>query len=262
MSLDKHGSGRRHLPPVRVRHPSERKSLSRSATRALDILEFFGQARRPLRAIEISRMLDMRPSTTDQLLKTMVDSSHLVFDAQSKTYLPSPRLVGFGSWVVDMFGADQWLRNLVRDVQRRTKALITLTTPNDVSMQVVDLAVPRGEQAERGTRISLFGSAVGAAYLSTLDDDAFVRLADRARIDPADIPDILEEFDRIRRDGFAQGPTGEEFWSIAIPLPAEGLSFPMVLGLAGRREHVKANAVQLKDMMAEAIRDWFSRHEH
>ena len=83
---------------VRVKRPSERRSLSRSATRALDVLEFFGEARRPLRAVEISRVLGMHPSTTNQLLKTMVDSAHLVFDAHSKTYLPSPRLARFSTW--------------------------------------------------------------------------------------------------------------------------------------------------------------------
>ena len=73
--------------PVRTRRPGERRSLSRSATRALDVLELFGQVRRPLRAVEVSRALDMHPSSTNQLLKTMVEAGHLIFDARAKAYL-------------------------------------------------------------------------------------------------------------------------------------------------------------------------------
>lgn len=45
---------------MRVKRPSERRSLSRSATRALDVLEYFGEARRPLRAVEISKALGLQ----------------------------------------------------------------------------------------------------------------------------------------------------------------------------------------------------------
>ena len=70
------------------------------------MLEYFGEARRPLRAVEIAKALELHASTTDQLLKTMVDSAHLVFDARSKTYAPSHRLAGFGAWVVESYGAE------------------------------------------------------------------------------------------------------------------------------------------------------------
>lgn len=112
-------------PSPGMKRPSDRRSLSRSATRALDVLEYFGVARQPLRAIEIARMLGMQPSTTDQLLKTMVDSAHLVFDARSKTYLPSPRLIGFSGWIIETYGAGEVLRELVRDVQQRTGLLVS-----------------------------------------------------------------------------------------------------------------------------------------
>jgi DNA-binding IclR family transcriptional regulator len=225
----------------------------------LDILEFFGEVRRPLRAVEISRMLGMRPSTTDQLLKTMVDSSHLVFDARMKTYRPSPRLAGFSSWMVDTFGTDQHLRNLLQDVQERGGVTVTLTTPNDLFMQVLDLAVPDAEQAERGTRISVFGSSVGSAYLSTLEDEGIRRLADRARVREEEMPKILEDVARIRRAGYADGPTGTgEIWSIAMPLPRGNQALPMVLGVAGPVARVKQDCQMLRKIMVQAIDRWIA----
>lgn len=204
-------------------------------------------------------MLGMSPSTTDQLLKTMVDSAHLVFDAQSKTYLPSPRLIGFSSWIIETYGTDDRLRGLVRDVQSRTGMVVTLTTPNDLFMQILDLAVPPGRQTERGLRVSLFGSAIGSAYLSTLEMGEIQRLASRARIAATDLPAILEAVMCIRRDGFADGPSADmAVWSIAMPLPMQGLRVPMVLGLAGPTEQVQRDRDALQQVMQDAIARWIS----
>lgn len=251
-------------PPVRgkpakvhVKRPGERRSLSRSATRALDVLELFGDARRPLRAVEIGRVLGMHPSTTNQLLKTMVDSAHLVFDARSKTYLPSPRLADFSNWLIEIHGGGGRLRELVRDVQAQTGMVVTLTTANDLFMQIIDLA-PEGEGGERGLRVSLFGSAIGSAYLAMLDDAEVARLADRARIPLPEIPAIIEGVAAIRSAGHADGASGgvDTVWSIAMPLPTDGQRVPTVLGLAGPAERVRPNLDELCRIMREAIARW------
>lgn len=251
----------RHLP-VRVKRPSEKRSLSRSAARALDVLEFFGQERRPLRAVDIGRKLHLPPSSANQLLKTMVDSGHLVFQVKGKSYLPSPRLAGFGGWMVDTYGADERLRNLVRDLQYRAGLLITLTTPNDLFMQIIDWAAAPGQHTERGLQISIFGSAIGSAYLSTLDKDALVRLADRARVPVSQMPALLAAVASIERAGYADGPSLDgRIWSIAMPLPRHVTAIPMVLGLAGPHEQVRKNADELKREMLAAVSRWTVHEE-
>lgn len=243
-----------HLAKVRIERPSDKKSLSRSATRALDVLEYFGEVRRPLRAIEVSKMLGMQPSTTNQLLKTMVDSGHLVFEARTKTYLPSPRLVGFAGWLVDTFGAGENLRGLMKDVQKATGQVVTLTTPNDLFMQVIDLAAPAGQAAERGLRIAVFGSAIGSAYLATLEAADIERLAHRARIPAEEMASVFEAVGQIRRDGYADGPsTGGEFWSIAMPVPQDDATIPIVLGIAGPPGEIRDNRDEIVRIMREAI---------
>jgi DNA-binding IclR family transcriptional regulator len=244
---------------IRIKRPSERRSLSRSATRALDVLEFFGEAQRPLRAVDIARMLAMNPSTTNQLLKTMVDSGHLVFEARGKTYLPSPRLAGFSSGIVATYGAGGRLRDLIREVHARTggASTVTVTTPNDLFMQVIDLATPDDRPTERGLRISLFGSAIGSAYLAMLGDAEIARLADRARIPAAEVPAILEGAAHIRRVGHADGPsTDRTIWSIAMALPMQGLRVPTVLGLAGPPEQVREGSAEIAAIMREGIARW------
>jgi DNA-binding IclR family transcriptional regulator len=239
---------------VKVMRPDERRSLSRSATRALDVLELFGGERRPLRAVEIGRALAMNPSTTNQLLKTMVGSGHLVFEARGKTYLPSPRLAEFSSWIVDSYGAGGRLRDLICGIRDRTGMVITVTTPNDLFMQIIDSAIPAGMTAERGLRISLFGSTIGSAYLSMLDEAEIARLADRARMPLKDLPLLLDAIAHVREQGFAEGPSGD-LRSIAMPLPDHRLHFPTVLGLAGPAETVRERSVELVAAMRAAITD-------
>jgi DNA-binding IclR family transcriptional regulator len=255
------GSGS-HLA-VRIKRPAERRSSSRSATRALDVLELFGEVRRPLRAIEISRALDMHSSTTNQLLKTMVDSAHLVFDAKAKTYLPSPRLSQFSAWIVDSYGADGRLRKLIEELHETTGMVITVTTPNDLFMQIVDASIPSipGDERvpERGLQVSIFGSAIGSAYLATLDDEAVLRLAHRARVGEEDMRWLGEQAQRIRDEGHAFGPAAmdQRTWSLAVALPAQGLKVPAVLGLAGPVRVLKARQQEYAQQMRETIARWF-----
>jgi DNA-binding IclR family transcriptional regulator len=249
------------LPPTaRMRRPSDRRSLSRSATRALDVLEYFGATQRPLRAIEISNALSLHPSTTDQLLKTMVDSAHLVFDAHTKRYYPSPRLAGFGAWLAQGYYGGDRVRSLLKALNAATGENITLSSPNDVFMQVVD-AVWRPDcldQAERGLRVPMFGSAIGGAYLATLPESAVQELMTRARVPASEAPEMLEGVRRIQRDGYAFGgmSADDSIWSVSIALPQPALGVPLVLGLAGPARRVEANRLTYFARMREAIAYW------
>lgn len=244
----------RHLS-VRVQRPGDRRSSSRSATRALDLLELFGRERRPLRAVEIGREMAMHASTTNQLLKTMVDSGHLVFDARAKSYLPSPRLAEFAGWIVATYGAGGRLRELVAELSACTGMVVTVSTPNDIDMQVIELALPEGRRGERGLRVSLFGSAVGSAYLAMLDDGEIARLAHRARVPPAEISALIAEVSGIRARGHAEGALEDSpYWSLAMPL--QGLRVPAVLGLAGPADDMQARLDELLGIMRAAIARW------
>src|SRR5579859_7494960 len=89
------------------------RSCAVSAIRALDILGEFRRLRRPLRAVELVDALGFPTSSTDQLLKSLVESGHLIFNRRAKTYFPSARLSPFGSWMSGLyFGEDRISRAL------------------------------------------------------------------------------------------------------------------------------------------------------
>jgi DNA-binding IclR family transcriptional regulator len=240
---------------LRVKPPGERRSVSRSAVRALDILEYFGQARRPLRAIEIFSALGLHPSTANQILKSMVESAHLVFDVRTKTYQPSHRLARFGAWVTECYGGGPAVGEVLQDVQAAAGEVVTLTTPNDLFMQILDLggAIDTELRAERGLCVSVFGSAVGAAYLSTLSEREITWLATRARLAAPEAAEALADAVRVRRDGFAEGPSGGGVWSIATPLPPHAGRVPLVLGVAGPSDRVRGRSGELASVIQGAI---------
>ena len=86
------------------------------------------------------------------------------------------------------------------------------------------------------------------------DDDEIIRLADRARVPTNDLPRILAEAQAIRRDGYAAGPSGDVFWSVAMPLP--GLQQPTVLGLAADQDAVLADIPGHVAAMRAAVSRW------
>jgi DNA-binding IclR family transcriptional regulator len=239
-----------------VKLPGARRSVSRSAVRALDILEYFGHVRRPLRAIEIFSALGLHPSTANQILKSMVESAHLVFDVRTKTYQPSHRLARFGAWVTDCYGGGPAVGEVLQDVQVAAGEVVTLTTPNDLFMQVLDLGGRMDEtvRAERGLCISVFGSTVGAAYLSTLSDAEISWLAARARLAAPEAAEAVAQAVRVRREGFAEGPSGSgDIWSIAAPLPERAGRIPLVLGVAGPLDRIQGRRAELASVIRGAI---------
>ncbi len=244
------------MPLVQIRKPSDRRNVSRSATRALDTLELFGARRGPLRAVEVASALGLHPSTTNQLLKSMVDSGHLVFEARSKSYLPSARLVEFGQWLSTRFASGAQLNELIRLLSDLTGQIITLATPNDIFMQVVDLVVPKNRQEFRGLQISMFGSAVGGAYLSTLDQDEISRLAYRARVPESAWARIFNDANVARLKGFSTAESDSSNWSIALPLSISGLSAPKVIGMSGDPAALRDSPEAIARRMQDAIGHW------
>lgn len=248
--------------PSRIKRPCDRRSASRTAVRALDVLEMFGDQRLPLRAVEIGKALGMQPSTTGQLLKTMVESAHLVFDARAKTYFPSPRFASFGSLILENYGMLEGPQQLVQDVRSDTGGVVSLATPCGLFMQVIELQgrLDRADSGERGLSIPLFGSVMGSAYLATLPDDEVKRLGSRAQIPPANIFTAIKSFAAIRLEGYADGPTlDNKTWSVAVALPAGASPIPLVLGCSREAEDIHADCSIIYDAMRKRVEALFGR---
>jgi DNA-binding IclR family transcriptional regulator len=118
------------------------------------------------------------------------------------------------------------------------------------------------EAAERGLRVSIFGSTTGAAYLSTLPRTEVDRLIARARINEDDALVIFAQTAAVRKAGVADGPSGGgRYWSIALSLPAQLSPAPLILGLAGPAERIKQNLANLHHLMRDMVEHCLSEDD-
>lgn len=231
-------------------------SVSRSASRALDILDYVGEIGRPFRAIEVVRHFDLHPATVNQLLKTLVASSHLLFDVRRKTYFPSPRLLRFSNWMTEAYGPILKLHELLCNLREATGGVAAISTANGLFMQVLDLAGTRRFPGHgQGIQVSLFETtAIGDAYLSTLSDEEIERLACRARVPAKRTSELLAKISQIRCDGFADGLSVDgSFWSVAIPLSDLATPIPLVLGIADFTDNLRSRTQSFERRMRDAI---------
>jgi len=253
MEDDSRNSGIRHTSGE-IRHPGERRNISKSAVRALDVLEHFASVRRPLRATDIANALDLHPSSADQLLKSMVDSAYLLIDPEGKVYRPSPRLMPFGNWLAENYFGGDALSGLIATMAARTRQIVTIAAPQGGWLQLVDVATPPAlvGLVRKGSRVSITNSTLGAAFLAAHDDREIDRWIDRSpdarHLTPSARAGLKASVDAARENGFACG-LSDRLFSIAVTLPRPAAGIQLVLGLAGRPEHVEPRAAELGEQM-------------
>jgi DNA-binding IclR family transcriptional regulator len=244
-------------------------SNAKSASRALDILVHFESVRRPQRAIDIAEALQLPRSSTDQLLKTLLNAGYLVFFPDGKTYFPSARLSPFSEWMADTYHQAE-LSRILSEVHASTGHTVTIAMQNDCFMQVMDyrgdwIAAP----VSVGLRTPLVGSAIGGALLTTQGESEVRKLINRAlrlrvlKGKPIDLAGVSRLLNAYRQCGFAwtrlplagsqeAGPKGE-LLSVAVPLPRRLSRVPMSLGIAGPAHRLIDHERDIARMMRSSI---------
>lgn len=252
-----------------VQPPGGKKNLSKSATRALDILEYFALVGRPLRAVEIAQALDFHTSSTDQLLKTLVDSAYLMFDSNNKLYYPSPRLVNFGSWLATNYFGDNRIYRLLQTVHQDTGDIVTLSIRYGASMQIVDFIEPlaRAGTIVKGSRVSITKSIIGTAFLTLHSDKEVIRIVDQVNTESGQKPsvselrELLQRVRQARTDGYVSIPATAigTPWAMAMALPQPASGMKMVLGLGGHSHADHRQVAGLLPTIRQHIEHWLGR---
>jgi DNA-binding IclR family transcriptional regulator len=260
------------LSPFAVaRGPGQICGAVKSATRALHALEVIAAAERPLRAIEIARSLNIRPSSANQLLKTLVDAAYLIFDPDSKYYYPSPRIINLGEpRQQSYFHA---VKRLMADLSEALDWRYTtcLAASQGSFMQVIHVQRAPDEisalqstllDSRIGDRRPLFGSSVGAAWLSSQSEAKIrsaMRLCRRELGREADnIGPILQRMRSINRQGYAFGGLSHDdsIRSISMPLPPSLDGMVLVLAVSGDADEIGWAQKEIADTM----KGWIRRH--
>ena len=247
-------------PFARFSEPGHLFNYSKSAIRALEVLELFRTSGRRLKAREIARALEIGPSSADQLLKTLVDGAYLHFDPATKLYWPTPRTAALAGGLGSALGTDTMLERFIEDARNALGRNVNIAIAQGAAMQIIlgrcknsDLEWPtrpdqhRGTLISIGTRVPLFGSSSGAAWMSVQPRDVILSCIAQCRreLGPlASAPEqLIETLEKVREQGYALGGISirNNAWGISMPFP------PSEQGLI----HV----VSVSDAQADLVRD-------
>lgn len=160
-------------------HP---KNYSKSANRALDVMDYLAQVGGGARAADIADALGIARSSADQLLKSMVFGGYLVLSAEGRNYYPSLRMARVGHWMSQSYPDLDRHRAIIEDIHAQTGEVVTLSMQNDCFMQMMGAASSGDDDPhlETGAKVPVVGSAIGSAALTTKSPRAINRLVERA----------------------------------------------------------------------------------
>jgi DNA-binding IclR family transcriptional regulator len=248
-----------------------RDPVVKSASRVLQLLEFFDELRREARLVEISEHLGIPQSSTSALCKSLTTLGYLDYDRRTRTYLPSARVAMLGAWLHDGPVRDGRLIRMLESLSEQTGDTVIVAARNGVYSQfihVLQAATVMRVHVPRGARRFLCWSATGFALLSRVDEEevrALVRRtnAERESGQPAvDLNAVLAHVQGVRETGYAfsRGLVTPGAGSIAMLLPSgiEPRDRPLALGISGFLDRLEQREAQIVDAMQAAIRKFLA----
>jgi len=226
-------------------------SQVKSATRAIEILDFFKRVKQPHAMSEIANALGYPQSSTTVLLKTLVTLGYLNFDRVDRLYFPTPKVTSLGDWIPRaLFGRTRMLEAM-QDVHAETGETVAIQTRNDVFLQYIQIIQsvhPLRFHVDEGTLRPLTHSVVGWTLMSPLPDDKIDNIVRRANIaskngERVKIGFVMDEIAKIRDKGYGwtENRPFQGGGTICLLLPATIRNQPVALGLGGLAERIRDN---------------------
>ena len=227
-------------------------ALVKSATRAIEVLEYFKLSQQPRSMSELAADLGYPQSSATVLLKTLVKLGYLNFDRQNRVYFPTPKVTSLGEWIPKVLFGSGKIIAAMKDVHAATGEGVFLGTKNDVYLQYMT-TLPSIHalrfHIDEGTIRPITRSAAGWILLTGLSDeriDNIVRRANSATPNPAErmqVRDIMERLAQIRASGYAsvENIPFQGGGTIAVLLPVQVQGQPVTLALGGLAERVRGN---------------------
>lgn len=227
-------------------------SQVKSATRAIEILEFFKRVRQPRAMSEIAFALGYPQSSTTVLLKTLISLGYLNFDRRQRVYFPTPQVTSLGDWIPRaLFGSSRVLE-VMQDVHAATGETVSIATKNDVYLQYVQIIQSVHAlrfHVDEGALRPLTLSAVGWLLMSTMPDDKVDNIIRRANIatekpsERVKVGEMMERIQEIRGKGYCSAENVPFLGggTICVLLPMTIQDQPVVLGLGGAVERIRQN---------------------
>lgn len=236
-------------------------SISQSVARCIAIFELFAERQMALTAADIAEHLGAPRSSVAALLKELVDLRMVSLNRRTLSYLPTVGFAKLSEWLTDPDQFPPSVGEVIQVLQQECGETVTVTWPLDSEMEVIRVEksrYPISFVAEMGQRISLWGSAVGTAYLSTLSNAQITARWEKDRRRITDIPgieDILSRVSQTREDEVSVVHSGVFAGASAVAKVArhEHKGRPLVISIAGPENRVREHEQQYRSLIAEVM---------
>lgn len=241
------------------------KNVVKSVARVLEVLELFAQRREPMSGIEICRSLNYPKSSANAILKSLVELGYLALNPDNLKYFPSLRVTYLGDWLPGQLLGTIETTKLLESLHEVTGETVTLSMQNGFHMQFIRIlpgTFPLSLRVSEGFMAPIFGTAVGAAYLSTITDQAIRDLYDRAARrgaltdQAASLEAVMVDVAAARKDGYARAydrilpDTG----AVAAPLVTHAHDQHLVVGIGGLSARIRRSEDSIIENLKRVIR--------
>jgi DNA-binding IclR family transcriptional regulator len=237
-----------HTPHPAARPPARvNRSILRSATRPLEVIELFAARRQPLSVSEIAAGLDIPQSSSSVLLQAMSEAGFVARDRQTRRYLPGIRSALLSDCADGGSHGYGGLLHALDALSIGAQADVRLAVRSAVHAHYVHVSWPTREAGLRhfgpGVKMPIGRDALGRMLLlaeSEKDVRGILRHAN-AVSGPAhavDVEELVDDLRTHRAEGFAvcRDLATQNGAVLAIQLPARfGTPAAIGLGLAAAR---------------------------
>jgi len=243
------------------------KNVVKSVARVLEVLELFAQRREPMSGIEICRALKYPKSSANAILKSLVVLGYLALNPDNLKYFPSLRVTYLGDWLPGQLLGTIETTKLLESLHEATGETVTLSMQNGFHMQFIRIlpgTFPLSLRVSEGFMAPIFGTAVGAAYLSTITDQAIENLYKRAvtrgafKGQPVTLESVMVDVVTARKDGCVRAydrilpDTG----AIAAPLMTQAHDQHLVIGIGGLSARIRRSEDDMVKKLKRVIRQY------
>jgi IclR family transcriptional regulator, acetate operon repressor len=155
-----------------------------SAERCLSILELLAEEPAGLALSTIARRLSLPVSATHRLLSVLVQRRYARQDPASEHYIPTMMLAALGLRLVENTSLTETCQPILEDLAQRVQELVRLAVLE--GEELIWVAKAQGARSSirydplSGRNATLHATAMGKAWLATLDESVAVRMVERS----------------------------------------------------------------------------------
>jgi DNA-binding IclR family transcriptional regulator len=236
--------------------------LVKSSARSLYVLDYFRRHGRPARASEIGQELATAPSTTNDLLKTMVEVGYLSFDKAQKTYFVAARAGLFGQWAASVFPDLDRATEAAWALQRASGETVVLSAQRGHRIQFLSVIVGSERPSPRvaeGLSAPVIGTAAGGAILMGKNDAELreiIKQASKFKAIDMMVARLSERIAAFKASGYAT-PLEDDFvpgnWTMAMPVPSATAGTALALGVGGQKGRIKSKEADIARLFQQTM---------